>query len=306
MLVLIAGATGNLGQKLIDSLYSHGHQVRALGRNPSKLEPSRREKLESFVQSEAYYDIPALDRACKGVDVVICAYQGIPQLQLEGQLLLLRAAERAGVKTYVAHCWSYDWRNMKLGVQESYDPFISFRNHVDLSSNLKPIYIFTGVLAEVLFSAPGHGHFSPAHNGVWDLESKKMEIWGTGEEIWHWTTERDAAEFTTAIIERDDAPQGGDWTVCSGSSTLKELATIYGKVRNCKVDIRMKGTVDELRERALEARRQGSRRNYWPYIGWFYQLHTVDGTWSLGELDNERLGVKTTGFDEFLREYPTL
>ncbi|KAL2677244.1 hypothetical protein Neosp_011012 [[Neocosmospora] mangrovei] len=107
MLVLIAGATGNLGQKLIDSLHSHGHQVRALGRNPSKLEAPRREKLESFVQSEAYYDIPTLDRACKGVDVVICAYQGIPQLQLEGQLLLLRAAERSGVKTYVAHCWSY-------------------------------------------------------------------------------------------------------------------------------------------------------------------------------------------------------
>lgn len=177
---------------------------------------------------------------------------------------------------------------------------------MDLSSNLKPIYIFTGVLAEVLFSAPGHGHFSPAHNGCWDPDSKTMEIWGTGEEIWHWTTERDAAEFTTAIIEQDDASQGGDWTVCSGSSTLKELATIYGKVRNCKVDICMKGTVDELRERALEARRQGSRRNYWPYIGWFYQLYTVDGTWSLGKLDNEKLGVKTTEFDEFLREYPTL
>ncbi|EMT69352.1 hypothetical protein FOC4_h10016918, partial [Fusarium odoratissimum] len=37
MLVLVAGATGNLGQKLIDSLYSRGHQVRGPGRNPHKI-----------------------------------------------------------------------------------------------------------------------------------------------------------------------------------------------------------------------------------------------------------------------------
>ncbi|KAF4471090.1 NAD(P)-binding [Fusarium albosuccineum] len=306
MLVLVAGATGNLGQYLVDSLHSRGHQVRALGRTPSKLEPSRQEKLESFVQSEAYHDVAALDRACQGVDAVICAYSGIPELQLEGQLLLLRAAERAGVKKYVAHSWNMDWRDMKLGDHESYDPFISFRHHVEGSSDIKPNYIFSGILAEVLFSAPGHVSFSPTNNGCWDHERKIMEVWGTGDEIWHWTSEHDAAKFTAAIIERDEAAEGGFWSVCSGANTLKEIAMTYGKVRDCEVDIQKKGDVNALRERALEGRRQGSRKNFWTYIGWFYQLYTVDGTWTLRELDNEKLGVKGTSLGEFLRQNPGL
>ncbi|RGP81399.1 nad p-binding [Fusarium longipes] len=306
MLVLVAGATGNLGQKLIDSLHSRGHKVRGLGRNPSKIDSSRQEKLESFVQSQTYYDIPALDRACEGVDAVICAYTGLPELSLDAQLLLFRAVERAGIKKYVAASWNYNWKNLKLGVHESYDPMISFRNQVELTSDLKPIYFFTGVLAEVLFSLPGHGDFSPANNGAWDPKRKIMDVWGTGEEIWHWTTERDAAEFTAAVIERDDASDGGFWTVCSDSGTLQDIAKTYGRVRNCEVIIQKKGSVEELRERAFEARRQGSRNSFWPYIGWFYQLFTIDGTWALDELDNDKLDIKATSLEDFLRENPLL
>lgn len=180
MLVLVAGVTGNLGQKLIDSLHSRGHRVRGLGHNPSKIDSSRQKKLESSVQCKNYYDVSALDRACKGADAVICAYMGIPELTLDGQLLLLRAVEQAGIKKYVASSWSYNWKNMQLGVHESYDPAIFFRNQVELTSAIKPIYFFTGVLAEVLFSLLGHGDFSPANNGVWDPERKTMDAWGTG------------------------------------------------------------------------------------------------------------------------------
>lgn len=307
MLILIAGATGNIGQHTITSLLSKGHRVRALGRTPTKIQPqSTLQSLESFIQSTSYYDIDALGRACTGVDAVICAYAGVPELQLEGQLLLLRAAERAGIRRFISASWNYDWSEMQLGVQESYDPYISFRNQVDLTSNIKPIYIFCGVLAEVLFSVPGHGDFSPANHGVWDPEKKRLEIWGSGEEIWHWTTEKDAGEFAAQIILRDDAEEGGFWTVCSGSSTLKEIASTYEKVRGKKVDIEMMGTVEGLRERALEARAKGSPKNFWEYIGWFYQLHTVDGTWELKERQNEKLDVQTTTLEDFLRSNPSI
>lgn len=60
-------------------------------------------------------------------------------------------------------------------------------------------------------------------------------------------------------------------------------------------------TVSDLREKALEARKQGSEKNYWDYIGWFYQLYTVDGTWTLKDLQNDLLGVQTTSLEDFLR-----
>lgn len=98
MLILIAGITGNIGQQAAKAGLERGHEIRGLGRSPHKIDSTILSSLESFVQSKTYYDVPALEQAVKGVDAVICAYAGLPELALDGQLLLLRAAERAGVK----------------------------------------------------------------------------------------------------------------------------------------------------------------------------------------------------------------
>ncbi|KAL2127669.1 hypothetical protein VTI74DRAFT_10328 [Chaetomium olivicolor] len=306
MLVLLAGATGNLGQKLIQSLHDRGHQVRALGRDPSKLNATLQEKLESFVEFNNYYDIEALERGCHGVDAVVCAYNGVPGLHLDGQLLLLRAAERAGVSRYVAATWNCDWRDMTLGMHESYDPIMCFREQVKLSSIIKPIYFFCGAFAEVFFSVPGHGDFSPANHGVWDPESKTMDIWGSEDQVWQLTTERDAAEFTAEIVGRDDVSQGGYWCVCSGEYSLKDIAAVYEKVRGRKVHKQHQGSVEELRATALEARKKGSKQNFYEYIGYFYQLYTYDGTWTLKASDNDKLRVEVTSLERFLQENPSV
>lgn len=307
MLVLIAGATGNLGQKLIQSLHDRGHQVRALARDPSKLNTTLQGKLESFVKFTNYYDIDALDRASHGVDAVICAYNGVPELHLDGQLLLLRAAERAGVKRYVAATWNYDWRDMVLGMHESFDPILSFHAQAELNSTIKPLYILCGAFAEVFFSSPGHGDFSPANHGIWDPEAKTMDVWGPEDQaVWQLTTERDAAELTAEIVGRDDAPEGGYWSVCSGEYSLKDIAAVYEKVRGVKVRKQYQGSVEELRVTALQARGRGSKKNFFEYIGYFYQLYTYDGTWTLKALDNDKLGVEVTSLERFLQENPSV
>lgn len=90
-----------VGQPCAEYAISKGHQVRGMGRDPAKVPASLREKLEGFVTSSGIYDIPALDKAVSGVDAIVCAYGFSPEVVLEGQLLLLRAAERAGVKVSV-------------------------------------------------------------------------------------------------------------------------------------------------------------------------------------------------------------
>jgi uncharacterized protein YbjT (DUF2867 family) len=97
MLILVAGISGNLGQHIARVALQNGHQVRGLGRSPDKLDSDLAEALEQFVTTSSYYDIPALDRAMEKVDAVICAYSGRPELALDGNLLLLRAAERVGI-----------------------------------------------------------------------------------------------------------------------------------------------------------------------------------------------------------------
>ncbi len=86
------------GQACARAALKAGYQVRGLGRNPAKLSGDIAEQLESFVATSNVYDLAALENAVVGVDAIISAVAPIPEVILEGQLLLLRAAERAGVK----------------------------------------------------------------------------------------------------------------------------------------------------------------------------------------------------------------
>lgn len=108
--VLIVGCTGNIGHNLMNHAlaeYSPFARVRGLARKTSKLpahlradsERGQAKGLELF-DCEAF-DLQGYERACEGVDTGICAYQGIEELALDAQLLLLRAAARSGVKQYV-------------------------------------------------------------------------------------------------------------------------------------------------------------------------------------------------------------
>lgn len=108
MIILIAGMTGNIGAHAAAHALSQGQTVRRLGREPTKLPDKTAAALESFVTSSSYYDVAALDRAVAGVDAVICAYAGMPELHPDARLLLVRAYERAGVKRYLAAGWNYD------------------------------------------------------------------------------------------------------------------------------------------------------------------------------------------------------
>ena len=154
MLILIPGATGNLGVRLVRSAIKRGHHVRAMGRSPWKMPSDLREQLEGFVEISHAGDIANFDKGCAGADAIVVAWNEDPRLVLDAQLALLRAAERAGIKRFHAVSWNADWEKMPLGTIESYDAMICFARQALLTSPIKPLYVFCGVLARTLFGAP--------------------------------------------------------------------------------------------------------------------------------------------------------
>lgn len=68
MRVLVAGATGYLGQHVVRELSARGHQVRALARTPGKLAPVQEAVDEVHVADAT--DPEALRGCCDGVDAV--------------------------------------------------------------------------------------------------------------------------------------------------------------------------------------------------------------------------------------------
>jgi putative NADH-flavin reductase len=107
MNVTVFGATGAIGQQVVQQLRSHGHAVTAYVRNLGKV-PSSWGQDVTVVTGEIT-DAAAIDRAVAGADAVVSALgpsmdrkaTGLPLV--EGTQYIVAAMQRDGVRRYVGN-----------------------------------------------------------------------------------------------------------------------------------------------------------------------------------------------------------
>ncbi|ETS62417.1 nad dependent epimerase [Moesziomyces aphidis] len=303
MLILIAGITGNIGQLAARYALQLGHQVRGFSRSPDKLDPPVAQGLEGFIRSSSYYDVPALDRACAGVDAVICAYSGTPELHLDGQLLLLRAAERAGIKRYLAASHNNDWRKIGMGDVPIYDPIKCFSIHAALTSPIKPLFIISANFLDVFFGGEGQGDFTPAVGGPWDPKTREMHIWGTGDEKWYFTTEADGAKWAVEVVTSANAERGGFVTICSMHVSLNEIRHIYEATTGKHINVVRRGTVEDLEKTVLEKKSNATHWGDW--LRYALVLHNTKNIWGLDvEEFHGFFPSSPSSLEEWLKAHP--
>jgi nucleoside-diphosphate-sugar epimerase len=313
MLILVAGVTGNLGKEVGQAVLNAGHQLRGLSRSPENLPPAISEKVESFITINDYDEIPALDTACTGVNAVICCYSPQPILSLDGQLLLLRAAERAGIKRFHAASWNLNWSGFQLGQLETYDPYISFYYQARLTSDIKPLFVACGVLAMTFFAVPRAGALEE-DKSFWVRKNggvnRKINVLGTGTEKFDWCTEADAAAFSVALVTSEFAEKGGFYEFCSETFSLSELKETYLKIYpDAEVEWNeIPVPVEQFRVMADGARREAIengdvKARFKEYIGFVYVYHMLKRIGALEKLDADKFpGMKRTGLEEYIRD----
>jgi len=204
--------------------------------------------------------------------------------------------------------------------EEVYDPYIAFHAQASISSSIKTLHILTGMLAEVFFGTHPEQGFTPADDGVWNPAPvvpvgaegsprvRAMDIYGSGNEPWFFTSEADAGAFSIEVVTGPDAENGGFKSLVSWVHSLREVAEIYKKVHpEARVDITEKGSVEELEEKAIAGKVKWGREKFWEYHRLFFQLFTVKGIWNMDKLDNETYpGVKASSLETFLKEHPDI
>lgn len=280
MLILIAGISGTMGQLLAHEALKRGHKLRGLGRSKSKLpENIQNDARIEFVETASYFDDDVLEQACRGCDAVICAYGVVPTLQLEGQLFLLRAAERAGVDKFVSASWNADYRKLQLGDMETYDPYMCFRAQAQLESAINPLYLFVGAFAETLFQSY---HPDTVNVSWWLNERREVHTWGTGDELLTVTPMRDSAAYTICLLEREDAAEGGDWLLYSFQCSIRQAAVIFEKATGQPKEIVIKGSIGDLEKMEAKERANGSKLNYWEYMISTYWVNLLSGKFEWG------------------------
>jgi nucleoside-diphosphate-sugar epimerase len=198
-LIVVAGGAGKLGRLIVNALLDHsGVRVRVLVRDPAKPEvatlASDRVELVAF-DAAAASDAARVD-AVRGAFAVVSALQGGPDIIIDAQLALLRAARAAGARRFIPSDYSYDVFALPEGINVSSDWRRTFGElaRSETSGAFEVVHVLQGMFADrgVL-----------GFLGLLDTNKGVVRYWGDGKTPIDWTTWEDTARFTAAAALDD-------------------------------------------------------------------------------------------------------
>jgi nucleoside-diphosphate-sugar epimerase len=270
--VLVAGATGSLGSLIVKNLLDRGADVRALVRESSVDKLTAHPNLTPCV-GDLTDGADALQHHVDGVEVVVSAVQGGPEVIIDGQRELLRAAERAGVHRMIPSDFSINLYGYGYGVNILSDLRRVFADSF-ASSTVARTSVAIGAFPEY-FLAPVHEVLDPA--------AGTFSVWGDGTRPIDITTIPDTAAFTAAIA-LDPTTAGRDVHVVGQQLSMLDLRDEVEAASGRRWALVRKGTLRDLRAEVV--RRQFTASSPLEYVALQYQVAMFDGTATLRELRN--------------------
>ncbi|MCA9711564.1 MAG: MOSC domain-containing protein [Myxococcales bacterium] len=200
--ILVVGATGTLGRLITRELQAQpGVRVRALVRPGSEAKAADALGPEvELVTGALSSEHAALVQACRGAFAVVSAVQGGPEVIVDGQLALLRAAAEAGVRRFIPSDFSFDIFGLAPGRNINTDWRRTFAERAaEAGGEVQVVHVLNGCFLDVgvLFG----------FLGAFDLAEGTMALWGGGRTPMDFTTYADTARYTALAATRPDVPE---------------------------------------------------------------------------------------------------
>lgn len=217
--VLVAGATGMLGNRIAAQLLDQGDaRVRLLVREGLSSDPAKSQVIDALTDRGAVIvvgdvtDPSSLDAATHEVDVVVSALQGGPDVIVDGQVSLAQAAARSGVRRFLPSDFALDLFAAPEGA-----PQFDIRRRADREIDLLPlevVHVLNGAFMDMMLD--------PSRPGLIDLVEGTITLWGTGDEPFDLTTVDDTARFT-ARVATDPADVSGVRCLSGARATFNDI-----------------------------------------------------------------------------------
>jgi nucleoside-diphosphate-sugar epimerase len=281
-LVVVAGATGKLGRLLIQALLSHPNvRVRALVRDPKKPEAQSlaSDKVELHAFDALTADEAARTAAVAGSFAVVSTLQGGPEIIVEAQLALLRAAKAAGARRFIPSDFSYNLFGLAEGVNLNSDwrRKLAELAHAEIDRSFEVVHVLMGIFAsrEVL-----------GFMGLLDAAGEQLSYWGDGQTPIDWTTWEDTARFTAAAA-LDERPVPERLFVSGDRMDVLSFAQVWERTHGKPLKLKRLGSVREL-EQETARRFATEASNMFAWLPLMYARGVFGGTALLGESDNPR------------------
>ncbi len=184
--IVVAGATGNLGERIARVLLQKGAEVRVIVRENSNAEKVQQlEKLGAKIFKVNLLNIDEIAKVCLGADCVVSALAGLGDVIMGTQKVLLDAAVAAGVPRFIPSDYSLDFTKFKDGENRNLDLRRAFHTYLD-KAPIAATTIFNSAFMDMLTNEMPLILF----------KQKRILYWGNVDHKMAFTTVQNVADFT--------------------------------------------------------------------------------------------------------------
>ncbi|MFD1872032.1 NmrA family NAD(P)-binding protein [Hymenobacter bucti] len=277
-LIVLAGATGDLGHRIALALRARGARVRALVR-PGNTKPevaALRARGVEIVEVDLK-DAAALVRACAGAACVVSALSGLREVIVYAQTQLLDAAVSAGVPRFIPSDFSIDYTKLPAGSNRNLDLRREFNRRLD-QAPIQATSVLNGMFMDLLTGQAPMVLF----------KLRRILYWGSADQPLDFTTIADTAAFTAAAALDPTTPRylrvAGEVATVRGLQAAATAAT--GQRFGC---LRAGGLwVLKLMIRITRRLVPAPNEVFPPWQGMQYLHNMFTGLPKFGALDNDR------------------
>jgi nucleoside-diphosphate-sugar epimerase len=276
--ILVAGATGNLGFRIIKALIANGAEVRAVVRHSSNVEkPNSLKKMGVKVFEVNMNNIEEVSKACEGVSCVVSALAGLRETIIDTQKVLLDAAVIAGVPRFIPSDFSLDFTNLITGRNRNLDLRREFHEYLD-QTNIETTTIFNGPFTDLLTKDMPMILF----------KFHKVLYWGNSKQKMDFTTMDDTAVFTAKVAMEESSPRF--LRIAGDQLNAKEIAQLMTELSGKKYGLIKAGGLGllNLMIKIGKTIAPGKKELYPAWQGMQYMRDMIEGRVDISKHDNNR------------------
>ena len=278
--VVLAGATGDLGHRVARALGRRGARVRALVRAGSPEEAGSKVRATGATVVDIDFSDPAdLQRVCAGAACVISALNGLESTIVGLQGRLLDAAVAAGVPRFMPSDFSLDFNNTRPGDNRNMDLRRAFQARID-AAPIRATSVLNGAFADLLTGeAPIVLH-----------KLHRILYWGDADQPLDFTTKDDVADYAANVALDPGAPRFS--RIAGDVVSAGDLAAVMTRLRGRRYKLLRAGGIGRL-DLVIGVARALSPKSDAPFPVWQgmqYMRDMSSGRGKLYPLDNDRYG----------------
>ncbi|KAF2025059.1 NAD(P)-binding protein [Setomelanomma holmii] len=287
--ILVFGATGLIGQYIIQEIYNARSSFEKIGiftsestakNKQDEIESWKKKGIEVIVGDVTSEDDVA--KAYEGYDTVVSA---LGRNAILAQVPVVKLAEASSsIKFFYPSEYGTDIEyNSSSATEKPHQLKLQVRKYIrEHTQKLKVTYLVTGPYSDLYF-----GKSPEPCGGSFDVKERKATLLGTGNEKVSFTTEKDVGRLLVAALKTPTSEIERILKVNSFTATPKQVLAEFEKQTGAKWDVSYI-SLDDLKKAETEA---------WEKDSWLKTMYTLRRIWTEGGTLYEQSDSGKVGFD---------